>query len=476
MDITDFYLGTPLEHMAYMQIHRNQFPKQTLDLFGLHDAKWWDGEYIIFEISKGIYGLTEAGILAQRRLYKHLAKHGYHLIEHSTGLFKHETKPTIFSLVVDDFGIQYIDDNDVEHLASALRELYNITMDWTGKKYLGLTINHNHEDATISISMPSYIAKVLDRFAIPREGPTQHSPAKYECVYGKEAQATEIDNTLPISLARQKEIQEVVGCLLYYSRAVDPTMLCDTNRLGSLQANPTEKAYDASQHLLRYAATYPVVETVFHASNMILRISSDASYLSETQGRSRVGGYFDLINSDIDPIRAPVNGAIHVISSVLSSVVASVAEAEYGRLFVNGQAGADIRQKLIGMGYPQPMTTIITDNKCAAGIANKSLKQLRTKSIDMKFHWIRDRTQKHEFQVVWQQGIDNTADYFTKVHPTAHHRLRRHLYVRTLSIGRHASTITPSRVNGVCCSQISNALSKPKSNSRGYYSKLKVVS
>ena len=272
--------------------------------------------------------------------------------------------------------------------------------------------------------MPTYIAKVLDRFNIPSDGPAQHSPAKYECNFGRDAQLTEVDTSPTISMERQKNIQEIVGSLLFYARAVDPTMICDTNRLGSSQANPTEKTYDSSQHLLRYAATYPIVETVFRASDMILRISSDASYLSETQGRSRVGGYFDLIHDGIDPIRAPLNGAVNVISAMLTSVVASVAEAEYGGLFINGQAGADIRQKLIGMGYPQPTTTIITDNKCAAGIANKTIKQLRTKSIDMKFHWIRDRTQKHEFRVVWQQGLDNTADYFTKVHPTSHQTMK----------------------------------------------------
>jgi hypothetical protein len=89
------------------------------------------------------------------------------------------------------------------------------------------------------------------------------------------------------------------------------------------------------------------------------------------------------------------------------------------------------------MGYPQPVTIIITDNKCAEGIANRAIKQLRSKSIDMRFHWIRDRVDQHEFKVMWQQGTDNIADYFTKVHPPYHHRQRRHLYVTTLPIGRH---------------------------------------
>jgi hypothetical protein len=60
----------------------------------------------------------------------------------------------MFSLVVDDFGVQYTRTEDVEHLAAALRSLYDITMDWIGSKYLGLTIKHDKDEETISISMP----------------------------------------------------------------------------------------------------------------------------------------------------------------------------------------------------------------------------------------------------------------------------------------------------------------------------------
>ena len=161
-----------------------------------------------------------------------------------------------------------------------------------------------------------------------------------------------------------------------------------------------------------------------------------------------------LLSAD-DPITAPVNGALIAISVILSMVVASIGEAEYGGVFINGQIGADIRQKLIGMGYPQPPTVIITDNHCAAGLANKSIKQLKTKSIDMRFHWIRDRIVQHQFKVIWQKGIDNVADYFTKIHPTSHHRQRRHLYVHTELIGRIASSKSESQqqASGVCYSQ-----------------------
>jgi len=139
-------------------------------------------------------------------------------------------------------------------------------------------------------------------------------------------------------------------------------------------------------------------------------------------------------------------------SSILDVVVASAAEAEYGALFLNGQIGADIRHKLIAMGHPQPSTSIITDNECACGIANKTVKPCKSKSMDMRYHWIRDRVIQGQYLVIWQAGRDNIADYFTKVHPPAHHRRRRHIYVDTLPVGRHCINKAKSLVTGVCYS------------------------
>ena len=73
--------------------------------------------------------------------------------------------------------------------------------------------------------------------------------------------------------------------------------------------------------------------------------------------------------------------------------------------------------------------------------------------MDMRFHWMQDRVAQGQYKVIWQAGRDNTADYFTKVHPPAHHRRRQHLYVDTLPIGRHFTNKTKQLVNGVCYSK-----------------------
>ena len=68
-----------------------------------------------------------------------------------------------------------------------------------------------------------------------------------------------------------------------------------------------------------------------------------------------------------------------------------MAEAEYAAAFGGAQMGVELRRILSNLGYPQPTTPLFCDNKCAIGIATKTVKPKRSKSIDMRLDWIQDR-------------------------------------------------------------------------------------
>ena len=128
-------------------------------------------------------------------------------------------------------------------------------------------------------------------------------------------------------------------------------------------------------------------------------------------------------------------------STIMKVVLSSAAEAELGALFHNGKEAAWLRTTLHDIKHPQPPTPIQTDNSCAAGIANDTVKQRRSKAIDMRFYWVRDRVRQKQFVVHWRPGTDNLADYFTKHHPAKHHRLMRSRYLLNL---HRPSTVIPS--------------------------------
>ena len=144
----------------------------------------------------------------------------------------------------------------------------------------------------LDISMGKYIPKLLAKFKHDRPKRSQHSPFRAPAKkYGTAAQdPLEPDTSNKISEIRKVRIQQVIGGLLYYARAVDLTILTALSAIASQQASPTEQTEDHVRQLLDYIATHPDAVIRFYPSAMILNIHSDASYLTEPRARSRVAG------------------------------------------------------------------------------------------------------------------------------------------------------------------------------------------
>lgn len=84
------------------------------------------------------------------------------------------------------------------------------------------------------------------------------------------------------------------------------------------------------------------------------------------------------------------------------------------------QEGEYLRRVLDNIGYPQTPTLILCDNQCAVGLATNTVKAKRTKSTDMRYHWIRDRVEQGHFKVTWRPGEHNLADFSVKLSQSTH--------------------------------------------------------
>jgi hypothetical protein len=192
------------------------------------------------------------------------------------------------------------------------------------------------------------------------------------------------------------------------------------NDIATEQTKATKKTQAAADQLLDYLATHPDATIRYHASDMILHIHSDASYLSVSHARSRLGGLFYCGDKPTHADR--LNGSILNAASVIKNVVASAAESEVGTCFQNAQSVAPIRVTLTELGHTQSATPLRTDNSTAFGILNETIKQKISKAMDMRYHWLTDRVRQKQFDVYWRPGKDNLGDYHTKHHSAQHHK------------------------------------------------------
>jgi hypothetical protein len=142
IDIKNFYLNTLLERPEYVCIPVNLIPDEITREYKL-TSLIKDGN-IMAEANKGMYGLPQAGILAAALLEKRLEPHGYYQCAHTPGLWRHRTRPTVFALVVDDFGVKVQEKADALHLIAALKTYYEITVDWDGKLFCGISLKWDY--------------------------------------------------------------------------------------------------------------------------------------------------------------------------------------------------------------------------------------------------------------------------------------------------------------------------------------------
>ena len=97
-------------------------------------------------------------------------------------------------------------------------------------------------------------------------------------------------------------------------------------------------------------------------------------------------------------------------------------EAEIAALYMNAQLAIKFCQILIDMGHPQPPKFMQTDSQSAHGLTKGTMKQKRSKAIDMRFHWLKDRANNHnQIDIQWAPGASNLGDYPTKHHIAQHH-------------------------------------------------------
>jgi hypothetical protein len=131
MDISNFYLMTPLHHPKFIQMKLSDILDEVIEDYKLREKATTNGSSYI-RAKRSMYGLPQSGLLANKLLEKRLNKHGYQQSILVPGLWKHDTQPIQFTLVVNDFGVKYFGEEHAHHLKNTLEEHYKLTCNWTG--------------------------------------------------------------------------------------------------------------------------------------------------------------------------------------------------------------------------------------------------------------------------------------------------------------------------------------------------------
>ena len=169
----------------------------------------------------------------------------------------------------------------------------------------------------------------------------------------------------------------------------------------------TEATNYAINQILDYVATYPADGITFCASSMVLPAHSDAAYMNGSKARSRAGAHI-MISEDV-PV-PKYNGPVLAIAQIIKCLMSSDAEVELTGLYICAKEMVPLRQLIIEMGWPQPLSHIQCNNSTAIVFANETIIPRKTKSMDMQFYWLRFRDAQGQFRYFWAPGPDNLGN------------------------------------------------------------------
>jgi hypothetical protein len=257
INLTNFHLNTPMLNRKYTHLHLDIIPNKIIAHYNLCDIVTPDG-WVYIEIQKGMYGLPQAGIFANQLLEKCLATKGYYQYHHTPGLWCHVWQNIMFCLVVDDFGIKVTNMHDMDHHVNALKEHYTVAVDMPGSLFCSIHPTWNYTQGHVDCHMPGYINKALTKYQHPKPVSPQHAPYKAVPIqYGARVQRVEVNTTQPLTSKEMNCVQDIIGTVLYYAQAVNPTLLAALSTIAACQSNGTRAVADACHQLLNYIATHP---------------------------------------------------------------------------------------------------------------------------------------------------------------------------------------------------------------------------
>jgi hypothetical protein len=248
----------------------------------------------------------------------------------------------------------------------------------------------------------------------------QLSPHNHcEINFGQTTQLTHVDPySPPLSTEGVKRIQDIIGALLYYARAVDNKLLATISTLSSQQATATGATDVAMNQLLDYLATYPDNGTTYHDSDMILCAHANAGFHNESKGCSQAGAHIFVSQNNPFPKH---NGPALSLSQIMKFFMSSAAKAKFGALYTTTKEIAPLCQTLIEMGWPQPRMPIQMDK-------NLTIVPQKNKSMDLFLCWLRCQESQQQFCYYSYRGSHKWVDYHTKHHPPIYHKADRPIH------------------------------------------------
>jgi hypothetical protein len=376
MDVKSAFLNGPIKEEVYVD----------------QPPDFEDSEYTnhVYKLSKALYGLKQAPRAWYECLRDFLITNDFKVGKDDPTLFTKTIAKDLFvcQIYVDDIIFGSTNKSTCGEFSRIMIQKFEMSMMGELKYFLGFQVKQLQEGTFIS--QTKYIQDILNKFGMKDTKPIK-TPMGTNGHLDLDTRGKSID---------QKVYRSMIGSLLYLC-ASRPDIMLSVCMCARFQADPKEVHLRAIKRIMRYLVYTPK----YHKESTFDLIGySDADWAVCKIDRKSTSGTCQFLG------RSLVSWA----SKKQNSAALSTAEAEY---IVAGHCSAQLlwmRQTLRDYGYKLSKVPLLCDNESAIRMADNPVEHSRTKHIDIRYHFLRDRQQRGDIEIAYVRTKEQLADVFTK--------------------------------------------------------------
>jgi hypothetical protein len=358
----------------------------------------------ICRLKKALYGLKQSPRIWYLTLSQALGTMGFVAISEDYSIFVNRQKRLVIATYVDDLLILGQDQEAIAGVKKALSEHFKMSDLGPVAHYLGVRVirEDSARGTRIKLTQRAYAERVLRTFGMADCNPVA-TPMDEHLVLEPDKEASRPED--------RKWYQRAIGSLMYLMLCTRPDIAYAVSQLGRFAANPSQKHHLALKRVFRYLKGTTDYGLVINTQDQpdILRGYTDANWGRDNDRRSTGGYIFTFAGT-----------AISWKSKRQATVALSSCEAEYIAESEAAKEAIWLRRLLcqLQVGHsqwdtPEPVT-ILGDNRGALALAKNPMYHARTKHVDIRYHFVREKVEEQLVKMEWIAGGLNPADGLTK--------------------------------------------------------------
>lgn len=409
-DITTAYLNGILDEEVYMEPPK--WLEETLRYI-VENKKggdpWLKKAKMMFDdlmesdkvcrMRKALYGLKQAGRVWHERFDKELRALGATptLSDPCIYLMKSKDEKLIIIVIyVDDILVMCQDTEEILKFGKQLSKIFNVKD--IGKLERCLGMDFIIDEKGILVHHKNYIEEILERFQMSDCNPVS-TPLDPGTKLVK-------DNTWQDSDGEKPPYRELVGCLLYLAISTRPDISHTASLLGQFNDCFSKNHWNAAKRVLRYLKGTKDQGIFYKRERSDIIGYVDADWAASACDRRSFSGFVFLLGG----------GAITWDSKKQRTVALSTTEAEYMAMAEAAKEIVHLRRFLLELGVSSANSiNLCVDNMSAQKLASNPIHHVRTKHIDVRYHFIREIVKSKQINLSHVSSSDMLADVFTKV-------------------------------------------------------------